>query len=393
MTRIITVTSAAGGVGTSSIALNLAAQLARLGQRVCLLDAEPGAPVIAARLGLQPSRNLRHLVLDALPLEEVLIRGCQGIDVLPGAAGHDWIADPKGRQRLAAALSRLDAYDWLLIDSVAGAKAAGLSFALASPELVVTLTPRPARLAEAYALLKLLAMHRYTGRISIVVNRSANEDTARQACERLSEPVRRHLDMPLTLLGGVREDRLVQDGVVPEPSLLRYAPDSPAARDVAALARALLAGGRPEPGADGAAFADAWLQRAGGPAVAAIEFGISTSRDGRRSREHLEEQVEALTVQVDQLVAEMTRLREEGEDIARLVASPEVPERGGPARSSNQDLEAWIAGRATGSEDVRIEELSFPVYQLLRPDNTTLRVALHQPETEREEAAPRNTSP
>ncbi|MGD2073869.1 MAG: cellulose synthase operon protein YhjQ/BcsQ, partial [Gammaproteobacteria bacterium] len=235
MTRIINVTSARGGVGTSSIALNLAAQLAELGQRVCLLDAEPNAPTIATRLGLQPGRNLRHLALEGLPLERILIHDCHGIDVLPGAAGHDWMAEPAGtgQQRLAAALRKLGGYDWLLIDSVAGSDPAGLCFALASPELVVTLTPE--RLTEAYALLKLLAMHCYSGSISVVVNRSSDQANAAQACNSLGEPARRHLDMLLTLLGGVREDRAMQGGLLQAPSLLSYTPESPAARDVAAM--------------------------------------------------------------------------------------------------------------------------------------------------------------
>jgi cellulose biosynthesis protein BcsQ len=39
MTRIITITSGKGGVGKTSIAVNLAFELAQREQRVCLLDA------------------------------------------------------------------------------------------------------------------------------------------------------------------------------------------------------------------------------------------------------------------------------------------------------------------------------------------------------------------
>ena len=62
MTRIITITSGRPRVGKTTIAVNLAAQLAALGQRVCLLDADPGGNDVAKLLGDSPASNLEQLL-------------------------------------------------------------------------------------------------------------------------------------------------------------------------------------------------------------------------------------------------------------------------------------------------------------------------------------------
>ena len=73
MARVITVTSASAGVGKTVICVNLAAQLARRGKRVCLLDSGSGAANASVSLGLEPRRNLKDLSHSGAMLDEVLI--------------------------------------------------------------------------------------------------------------------------------------------------------------------------------------------------------------------------------------------------------------------------------------------------------------------------------
>lgn len=60
--RLILVAGGKGGVGTSTVALNLAVTLAQLGQRVVLVDADPAAADITARLGLLPDHGIAQVL-------------------------------------------------------------------------------------------------------------------------------------------------------------------------------------------------------------------------------------------------------------------------------------------------------------------------------------------
>ena len=76
--RVVAVTSGKGGVGKSTIAVNLAATLSRAGQRVGILDADLHGPSVAKMLGLrgQPVRLARD------PL-----RGGERLRPAPGPCG------------------------------------------------------------------------------------------------------------------------------------------------------------------------------------------------------------------------------------------------------------------------------------------------------------------
>ncbi|MDD4112073.1 MAG: P-loop NTPase, partial [Herbinix sp.] len=61
ISRVITVTSGKGGVGKSSIAVNLAIALSRLGKRVVIIESDFGLANIEVMLGIRPTYNLADL--------------------------------------------------------------------------------------------------------------------------------------------------------------------------------------------------------------------------------------------------------------------------------------------------------------------------------------------
>jgi len=384
MTRTIALTSARGGVGTTSIALNLAAQLAQRGQRVCLLDAVPG------NRGTTGGGDLRDLAVNGAPLDAVLNRTGYGFDILPAQDSAVWPGelDPAQRQRLVTSLAGLEVYDFVVIDALGGVDPALLCLVLASPEVILTVTPQPARLSEGYALLKLLAERRYPGGVSLLVNRSGHQAGAERAYDSFREAAHRHLQRRVSLLGVVREDPAMQRGVVPQASLLSYTPESPAAQDIAGLAAQLLRDTQTAPECDMRGFADAWLQPACAPEVLTAVLVAAESSSGQQSRLELQQQIETLSGQIDDLVAEINRLRTEGEDIARLVAAPV----GRLRNVAGADIEARVAKLASGSEQLCLGEDSFPVYQLRRTGGDLLRVAFHSCDPGPEQTETQSTS-
>ncbi len=135
MARVIAVTSGKGGVGKTNIAVNLAVVLARLGQRVCLLDADLGLANADVLCSLTPRLTLEHVISGRCRLAETMLLAPGGVRLIPGACGVARLADLAGADRLAL-LGQLEALervtDTLIIDTGAGLSRNVLAFAAAA---------------------------------------------------------------------------------------------------------------------------------------------------------------------------------------------------------------------------------------------------------------------
>ena len=125
MTRIYTLVNQKGGVGKTTTAINLAAFLAQLGQRVLVVDLDPQANATSS-LGVD-KRAVHSSTYDALlngeaPAASILVNERLNLSVLPSspalAGAEVELVEEEGREfRLRDALNTLDdKYDYILID-------------------------------------------------------------------------------------------------------------------------------------------------------------------------------------------------------------------------------------------------------------------------------------
>jgi pilus assembly protein CpaE len=85
--KLIAVTGARGGTGTTTIAINLAAHLARTGRYIALVDLDLHGGTIALTLNLKPGQALREAIetpdrVDAVFLERAMTTAADRLDVL-----------------------------------------------------------------------------------------------------------------------------------------------------------------------------------------------------------------------------------------------------------------------------------------------------------------------
>jgi flagellar biosynthesis protein FlhG len=238
--RSIAISGGKGGVGKSTVALNLAVAYAQQGARTLLVDTDLGMADLNLLLGVAPERSL----LDALggtPVEDVIVRA-HGIDLLPALNGSyllSTIGSSTQHYVLRLVASLIEKYDVLVVDVAAGIGEAQTTFAGATPDTIVVVNPEPLSMADAYASLKVLSTERGVRHAFVVANRVTSQGQADELLARLAALVDRFLDLEITPLPAIPFDRAVTDAAHGGVPLLVAAPDAPAARAVRQLTRSL----------------------------------------------------------------------------------------------------------------------------------------------------------
>jgi len=259
--RLVAVTSGKGGVGKSSIAVNLGLTLARYGRRVCILDADTGLANVNILLGLRPGRSLEHVLAGECPIEDVMLEAAHGLKVIPGANGISECVnlDPVRQQRLVAELSRIEGdFDYLLLDTAAGISETTLDFLSAAHQVLLVITPEPTSLTDGFSLLK-LALRRHPIACEVVVNMAANFNEARSVFQRFHGAVAKYLDVDVNFLGFIQRDESMRTAVSLQHPVSLFPETDPSSRPFQRLADALEEKAPLE--RDGRSFSRFWFRR------------------------------------------------------------------------------------------------------------------------------------
>lgn len=210
--RVIAVSSGKGGVGKTSLVVNLALALSELDYRVIILDGDLGLANVDVAFGITPRYSIKHLLSGERRIEEILYPVEKGIKVLPGASGVIELANlDRGQlKNVLVNLGRLERMaDILLIDTGAGLGHTVLNFICASDDVIVVLTPEPPSMTDAYGLIKSLKPQAQKLNINVVVNRVRSETEAKLSYERLEHAVNKFLGLSISLMGWIYDDPLV----------------------------------------------------------------------------------------------------------------------------------------------------------------------------------------
>ncbi len=245
--RVITVTSGKGGVGKTSISINLAIQLTRLGKRVVVFDADFGLANIEVMLGVRPQYNLADMMFRGKDLTDIITQGEEGISFISGGSGIQELASMNREQVmfLTSRLIALDKYaDVIIVDTGAGISDSVLEFVLASTEVLLVATPEPTSITDAYALLKALNrkeefVKEHTS-IKMISNRVKNDAEGQNVYEKMSVVSDKFLHIPITYLGPVPMDEQISKAVMRQKPVSVINPDAPSSKAIKQIAEKLL---------------------------------------------------------------------------------------------------------------------------------------------------------
>ncbi len=248
---ITAITSGKGGVGKTFVATNLAAALARQGERVLVLDADLGLANVDVVLNLYPKLTLHDVFTGQTPLEEAILPAPGGFSVLLAGSGMIEYSrlTPTVREQLQEVIDRVrPRFDRVLLDTGAGISDVVLYTISLADEVLIICTPEPTSLTDAYATIKVLATTQPRRLIRLLVNQVQRAGEARAIRKQLQLVVDRYvntgLDKPvmIELLGEVPLDVAVREAVVKRELLLEGAPGSAAAQAIVAAAAKHIAG-------------------------------------------------------------------------------------------------------------------------------------------------------
>lgn len=244
----IAIASGKGGVGKTTLAVNLAIALAQRDVKVCLIDADLGLGNADVLCGLNPRLNLAHRVSSGTPLDDILLNAPGGFTLLPGASGMTDLAD-LDEQRRSLILQDLrvleSRFEVILIDCGAGIGSGVLSFLRASDTALIVTTPEPTAITDAYALIKCLrlcsaaggasAMRGIEQSITLAVNLADDHAAGAAVHQRIEGVCSRFLAFSPAYAGAIRRDVAASRAVCDRSPLLISQDESRAGEDVRAL--------------------------------------------------------------------------------------------------------------------------------------------------------------
>ena len=244
--KVITVTSGKGGVGKSSISVNLAIQLSRMGKRVVIFDADFGLANIEIMLGLHPKFNLADMMYRGKSLNDIIMYGPENVGFISGGSGIQELANLSRDQviTLIQKLNELDEYaDVIIVDTGAGISDTVLEFVAASEEVLLVATPEPTSITDAYALLKTLnkkASYRPEKTVvKMIANQVHGNRDAKELFEKLGLVVSKFLDIEVEYLGSVPYDHNMQKAIMKQSPISILDPLSNTARALNKIANQL----------------------------------------------------------------------------------------------------------------------------------------------------------
>jgi flagellar biosynthesis protein FlhG len=155
---LIAIGGGKGGVGKSFFSSNLGIFLANMGFNTVIIDLDLGAPNVHTTLGEPPpTKNFHDFLFDHTPklIDTAVSTQFPKLRLISGANDHHELANMsiQHQSRLMSALCDLEV-DFTILDLSAGTHTTTMDFFLMAERHIVTVTPDPTSVENAYRFMK-----------------------------------------------------------------------------------------------------------------------------------------------------------------------------------------------------------------------------------------------
>jgi len=237
--RCFAIASGKGGVGKTFTSVNVALALAKLGNKVLLMDADLGLANVDILMGTTPKYTLQDAVFYDKPISEVVHHTPFGVDFLPASSGERDMLNLSNIRLgniVGELLSFASNYDILLFDCGAGINPSVTSFIAAAPQTIIVMTMEPTSIMDAYALMKVCRQDKLSDNFNVVLNMVRSDEQARNVFNKLTKISENYLFSTINLLGTVPYSRNVSDAVLKRTPLCHLSPNDPVSKSIMSIA-------------------------------------------------------------------------------------------------------------------------------------------------------------
>jgi flagellar biosynthesis protein FlhG len=227
--KVIAVTGGKGGVGKTTISANLAVAMAAQGRDVMLVDADLGMANVDVVLGLNTKFHLGHVVKGECSLEDTIVTGPHGLQIVPAASGIKRMANLSDAEQAGIIRAFSDLYhrvDVLVVDTAAGLHDSVLTFSQAAHHVLIVVCDEPASITDAYALIKVLSREHGVGRFQILANQTRRSGEGPELFQKISRVCDRFLNVTLQFAGSVPFDDYLRRAVQRQSAVVESYPAS-----------------------------------------------------------------------------------------------------------------------------------------------------------------------
>jgi len=241
--RVISVASGKGGVGKSSISVNLAITLSRLGARVLILDADFGLANVDIMLGITTRLDMSYFLRGEKSLHEIIQLGHEGVRFISGGSGVNELINMKEEQlaELLAKIMHIDApVDIILMDAGAGVSNTIMQILLASSETIVVTTAEPTSVLDAYALVKTVVKRDASHPLHVLVNKCENKNEAQSVQTGFVTVCGRNLGKNINPLGLISYNHDFTAAIKRQVPITVSEPHGATTKELDTIARAIL---------------------------------------------------------------------------------------------------------------------------------------------------------
>ena len=241
--KIVTVTSGKGGVGKSSLALNMGIALNRRGHRALIIDTDFGFSNIDVMLGVRAKYDLMDVIQSRKNIREIIEVGLEGVQFISGGSGIyelTKLESPQLMRIMENVMSLESVSDTIIFDTGAGINDNTLRLIHASHETILVTTPEPTAVVDAYALLKIVDSQGYQPNVNLVLNRVENVREATSVMDGLIRIVEKNTEIQMKKLGMISQDAYMLSAVKEQVPILISHPYCTASADINKLVNSFL---------------------------------------------------------------------------------------------------------------------------------------------------------
>jgi len=241
-TKFIAITSGKGGVGKSTISVNLAVLLSGFGYKVALFDADIGLANLDVLLKVRCEKNILNVLKGECGIDDIITPIKENLILIPGDSGDEILkySDQFIFERFFEETASLNDIDYIIVDTGAGIGEHTRLFLNASDEVIVVTVPDPAAITDAYATIKITS--KFKDQVYMILNMVKSENEAKLIFEKVNKVAKVNIDhgFTLELIGSVKNDKFIAKSVRSRTIFVDEYPNSTTTRELKSIVKKLI---------------------------------------------------------------------------------------------------------------------------------------------------------